>query len=54
MLHANFKILGLRVPEKKNKILNVFTIYGHGGHLGHMIVTTLCKLSFPLPRDDPH
>ena len=29
MLHANFKIIGLSVLKKK--ILNVFTIFWHGG-----------------------
>ena len=31
MLHAKFQ--GFLVLEK---ILTVFTIYGHGGHLGHV------------------
>ena len=31
---SSFKIIGLLVLEKK--ILKVFTIYGHGGHLGHV------------------
>ena len=30
----NFKIIGPLVLEKK--IFKVFTIYGHGGHLGHV------------------
>ena len=34
MLHANVKIIGLPVLEKK--ILKVFTINRHGGHLGHV------------------
>ena len=29
--------MGRLVPEKK--ILKVFTIYGHGGHLGHVTWT---------------
>ena len=33
----SFVEIGLPVPEKK--IFMVFTIYGHGGHLGHMIWT---------------
>ena len=33
MLHA--KIIGLLAPTKKF-FLKVFTIYGHGGHLGHV------------------
>ena len=30
----SFVKIGLPVPEKK--ILKGFTIYGHGGHLGHV------------------
>ena len=30
----SFKVIGLLVLEKT--ILKVFTIYGHGGHLGHV------------------
>ena len=30
----SFKILGLLVLKKR--FLNVFPIYGHGGHLGHV------------------
>ena len=30
----SFKIIGFLVLEKK--IFKVFTIYGHGGHLGHV------------------
>ena len=33
MLHANFKSIGLLVLEK---ILKVFDIYSHCGHLGHV------------------
>ena len=32
-----FKIIGLLVLEKK--ILKVFAIYSHGGHLGHVTLT---------------
>ena len=41
----SFVEIGLPVPEKI--FFMAFTIYGHGGHLGH-------KLSFPLPKDVPH
>ena len=34
--------IGLPVPEKK--ILRVFSIYGHGGHLGH--VTSIMSSDF--------
>ena len=33
----SFKIIGLLVLEKK--IFKVFTIYGHGGYLGHVTCT---------------
>ena len=33
MLHTKFRGNGLPIPEK---ILRVFTIYGPGGHLGHV------------------
>ena len=36
--------IGLLVPEKK--ILRVFTIYEHGGHLGH--VTSIMSADFYL------
>ena len=32
-----FKVISLLVSEKK--IFMVFTIYGHGGHLGHVTWT---------------
>ena len=30
-----------------------FTIYGHGGHLGHM-TRTICINSFPSPIEAPY
>ena len=33
----SFKIIGLLVLEKM--FLKVFTIHGHGGHLGHVTLT---------------
>ena len=38
----SFVEIGLPVPEKK--ILRVFTIYGHGSHLGH--VTSIVSTDF--------
>ena len=35
MLHTNFMEIGLPVLEKKI-FIGCFTIYGHGGHLGHV------------------
>ena len=40
-----FKIIGLLVLEKK--FFKVFTIYGHGGHLGH--VTWTIHINFRSP-----
>ena len=40
MFHAKFQDVGLPVLE----ILKVLTIYGRGGHLGHV------KIIFPFPR----
>ena len=44
----SLKIIGLLVLEKK--IFKVFTIYGHGGHLGHVTWTICINFLFPLPR----
>ena len=30
--------------------LRVFTIYGHGGHLGHVTWTIYTNFCFPFPR----
>ena len=40
----SFVNIGLPVPEKK--ILRDFTIYGHGGNLGH--VTSIMLINFHL------
>ena len=50
MLHAMFQ--NHRPSVLEEKILKIFAIYSHGGHLGH--VTWTYKLSFPLRKDDPH
>ena len=34
--------------------LKVFTIYGHGGHLGHVTWTIYTNFLFPLPKEAPH
>ena len=39
----SFKIIRLLVLEE---ILKVFTIYGHGGHLGHVICTIYTCINF--------
>ena len=44
----SFKIIGLLVLEKK--IFKVFTIYGHGGYLGHVTWTIYIYFRSPFPR----
>ena len=44
----SFKIIGLLVLEKK--IFKGFTIYGHGGHLGHVTWTICINFLSPLLR----
>ena len=45
----SFKIIGLLVLEKK--FLKIFTIYGHGDHLGHVTKTIFTKFVF---KKAPH
>ena len=45
MLHTSFVEIGLLVLEKK--IFSFFTIYGRGGHLGH--VTQMPRTKFRSP-----
>ena len=42
----SFKTLGLPVLE----IFKVFTIYGRGGHLGHVTWTIYINICSPVPR----
>ena len=44
----SFKIIGLLVLEKSS--FKVFTIYGHGGHLGHVTWTIYIIFRSPFPR----
>ena len=48
----SFVEIGPPVPEKD--FWSVFTIYGRGGHLGHVTQLPANKLSFPLPKEAPH
>ena len=41
----SFKIIRLSVLEK-----NIFSIYGHGSHLGHVTWTIYIKFLTPFPR----
>ena len=49
MLHAKFQ--DHRTSDSgEEDLLKVFTIYGRGGHLGHVTWTIYTNLSFPFPR----
>ena len=48
MLHTKFRGIGLPVPEKK--FLKGFTIYGHGGHLGHVTSIMSSDFHFLVPE----
>ena len=45
----SFVEIGPPVPEKK--ILRGFTIYGHGGHLGHVTSIMLSDFHFLVPEN---
>ena len=49
MLHTKFR--GNR-PARfwRRRFLKVFTIYGHGGHLGHVTWTFYINFRSPFPR----
>ena len=47
MLHTNFQGHQL-FGSREEDFLKVFTIHGHGGHIGH-VTWTIWKLSFPIP-----
>ena len=52
MLHTKFR--GNRpAGSGEEDFLRVFTIYGRGGHLGHVTLMPRTKL-FPLPKEAPH
>ena len=44
----SFVEIGLPVPEMK--FLKVFTIYGHGGHLGHVTTIMTSDFHFLVPE----
>ena len=48
MLHAMFQ--DHRTSGSGEDFLKVLTIYGHGGHLGHMTWTIYIKFRSPFPR----
>ena len=48
MLHAKFQ--DHRTSGSGEEFLKVFTIYGHGGHLGHVTWTIYTNFRSPFPR----
>ena len=52
MLHAKFQDHRTSVSGEE-EFLKVFTIYGHGGHLGHVTWTIYINFRSPFPRR-PH
>ena len=48
MLHTKFH--GNRPAGSVEDFLRVFTIYGHGGHLGHVTLMPRTNLRSPYPR----
>ena len=53
MLHTKFRE-NRPAGSGDEDFLRVFTIYGRGGHLGHVTQMTANKISFPLPKEAPH
>ena len=48
MLHTKFH--GNRPNGSGEDFLTVFTIYGHGGHLGHVTSIILINFHFHVPK----
>ena len=48
MLHTKFQ--DHRTSGSGEDFLKVFTIYGHGGHLGHVTRTIYTNFGSPFPR----
>ena len=49
MLLPSFVEMGPPVSEKKS-FEGFFTLYGHGGHLGHVTIIMLTNFHFPVPE----
>ena len=49
MIHAKFQNPRTSGSGEED-FLKVFTIYGHGGHLGHVTWTIYIKFRSPFPR----
>ena len=48
MLHIKFR--GNRPAGSGEDVLRDFTIYGHGGHLGHVTIIMLTNFHSPIPE----
>ena len=48
MLHTKFQ--NNRPSGSEEGFLNVFAIYSHGGHLGHVTLTIYINFHSPFPR----
>ena len=48
MLHAKFQ--GNRSTGPRGDFFKVFTIYGRGGHLGHLTWAIYTNFDSPIPR----
>ena len=48
MMHAKFQ--DHRTSGSKEEFLKVFTIYGHGGHLGHVTQTIYINFHSHFPK----
>ena len=48
MIYAKIQPQGI-LGSGEEDFLNVFTIYGHGGHLGQWTITILAIFHFPAP-----
>ena len=54
MLHVKFQNHRLFGSGEEKKILNVFAIYSHGDHFGHVTLTIYINIHFSLSNDAPH
>ena len=53
MLHTKFQE-NRPASSGEEDFLRVFTIYGHGSHLGHVTVMPRTNFRSPYPRGAPH
>ena len=49
MLHTKFRV-NRTAGSGEEDFFKVFTIYGHGGHLGHVTWTIYTNFRSPFPR----